>query len=56
MVTNVGTFNATFTDNDAASLAANRIATETGGDIVVAPNETVTFLYDGVVSLWRLHR
>lgn len=42
--------------NDATSTAANRILTNTGADVVctATENATVSLLYDGTVSRWRI--
>ncbi|MCW1908302.1 MAG: hypothetical protein KIH63_003080 [Candidatus Saccharibacteria bacterium] len=44
----------TFTDNDAASSAANRISTGTGASVNLAPGAAITLVYDSNASLWRM--
>lgn len=53
VLTNVGSQNAVFTNEDSNSTAANRITTSTGGNLTVAGNGTVTLQYDATTSRWR---
>lgn len=51
---NTGTSNITLTENDSASLAANRFLFVTvSGFMIVGPNGTVSFFYDLVNETWR---
>lgn len=49
---NVGTATATFTSEDAASAADNRITTPTGGGISVLPGHSAFFSYDETAQRW----
>jgi len=52
---NIGAFNITLTDQDAASLAANRFASSNGQNIVLQPGETVEIWYDDAgTDRWRI--
>lgn len=52
---NIGAFNITLTDEDAASLAANRFHSSNGNDVVLRPDETVEIWYDdGGTDRWRI--
>ena len=52
---NIGAFNITLTDQDAASLAANRFASSNGQDTVLQPGETVEIWYDdNGTDRWRI--
>lgn len=48
---NIGTFNITLTNEDAASAAANRFAL--GANLVLTPELAVLLRYDAVSSRWR---
>lgn len=51
---NVGSFAITFTHEDAASTAANRILSSTGANLVCNANGgSITFIYDGTSARWR---
>jgi hypothetical protein len=52
IIRNVGAQNIVFTNEDAASTAANRITTSTGANITLAPNGTLTLMYDATSSRW----
>lgn len=43
----------TLNNNDSASLAANRITTGTGGNLVIPVGGSITLIYDSSSSLWR---
>lgn len=49
---NNGSFTVTLKEQSASSSAANRF--NTGGDVALAANASVTLLYDGVASRWRM--
>lgn len=49
---NNGSFTITLKEESGLSTAANRF--KTGGDIALASNVTVTLLYDGTASRWRM--
>jgi hypothetical protein len=51
---NVGSFNMSFTHQDAASTAANRMITSTAGTIVLPPNGQLDIWYDYVSTRWRI--
>ena len=53
-LTNVSANSIDITNEDAASAAANRIITGTGGTIVLAANDTVTIRYDATTARWRV--
>lgn len=53
IILNVGAFNIVFTNEDAASTAANRITSSTGGSLTILPNGCVVFQYDSTSSRWR---
>jgi hypothetical protein len=50
---NHGSFNIVFTNNDAASSAANRMVFSTGANLTLAPNGSLTLIYDSTSSVWR---
>ena len=50
-IMNVGVSNFTISDNDGASLAANRFLLN--GNTILNPGESATFVRDTVVSRWR---
>ena len=50
---NVGSFDIRIDHEDTASLAANRVISATGSDIVIAPNDNITLVYDSTSSRWR---
>ena len=53
-IVNVSADTITFTNQDAASLAANRIITATGAGIAVAPGRSIRLWYDDTGALrWR---
>jgi hypothetical protein len=51
---NIGSFNMSFTHQDAASTASNRMITSTAGTIVLPPNGQLDIWYDYVSSRWRI--
>ncbi|HLF10665.1 MAG TPA: hypothetical protein VJA26_05580, partial [Gammaproteobacteria bacterium] len=53
---NLGGTTLTFTNQDAASLGANRIITPSGVALVVASFDSVTFYYDDPTARWRVWR
>lgn len=53
MVTNLSAFNVTFTEQDAASTAANRFSTGQAGGLTLIPNYNAIFAYDNVSARWR---
>lgn len=50
---NVGSFDIRIDHEDTASTAANRVMSATGADIVLAPTDNVTLVYDSTSSRWR---
>lgn len=50
---NVGSFTITFTNQDAASTAANRFLFSTGANIAVAANGHLRVFYDSTTQRWR---
>ncbi len=54
-ITNVGGNTIRFTNNDGASVAANRIITGHGASFDITSDETVIFMYDGVSARWRVY-
>jgi hypothetical protein len=50
---NVGAFDIRIDHEDTASTAANRVTSATGADIVLAPNDNITLVYDSTSSRWR---
>ena len=53
MLTNVGSFDVRLAHESASSTAANRITTATGLAVVIAPNDSLTIVYDAVSARWR---
>ncbi len=53
-IINVSAFNLSFTNQDSASTAANRIITGTASTLVVPSGAVVAFQYDSAVSRWRV--
>lgn len=49
----IGSFTITVTNQDAASLAANRIITGTGASLALPPNASLTLVYDLANTTWR---
>jgi Collagen triple helix repeat (20 copies)/Chaperone of endosialidase len=45
---------ATITNNDAGSLAANRIRTGTGANVTLASDASISLVYDSGASVWRV--
>lgn len=54
LIANVGSFNLVLANQNAGSVAANRIVTGTGADVTVAADDTAILIYDSVSSRWRL--
>lgn len=54
IIVNLSASAITFTNEDAASTAANRILTSTGSSVALSQNETLTLKYDSVSSRWRV--
>jgi len=52
VIRNVGGFNIVFTNEDAASVAANRFTFSTGGNITILPNGSITLEYDVTSARW----
>jgi len=50
---NTGSFDIKFKNNNASSVAANRILLRDNSDKACKPNETASFWYDHSVSRWR---
>jgi hypothetical protein len=53
-IVNVGSFDLVLTNQDALSLASNRIITGTGGSVTLAGNETANLMYDSTSFRWRM--
>jgi hypothetical protein len=53
-IVNVGAFGLTFTNQDVASVAANRIIVGHGAPLTVAADEAIIFMYDGTTARWRV--
>ena len=53
VILNVGSFDIVLTNQDASSLAANRIITGTGTSVTVAADERAILLYDSTTARWR---
>ena len=53
-IVNAGTTTATISNNNAGSLAANRISTGTGSDLPLPAGASVELVYDAGASLWRV--
>lgn len=53
-VTNVGSEDIVLKDEDASSDAANRIATQTGGDVTLSGGESAWMRYDATSARWRV--
>ena len=51
--TNVGSFNITFKHESASSSAANRFLNNGSADLVLAPTDSVLYIYDTTSSRWR---
>ena len=52
---NVGSFNIVVKNNSSTeTTAANRIVTQTGGDLTIQPNDTVDWHYDRASAIWRI--
>ena len=49
---NVGANNITFMDNDAGSLAENRLFID--GNKVLQPNKSIALIYENISNVWRL--
>lgn len=54
-IVNVGSFPIVLGHENASSTAANRITAAGARDMVVQPDETLLFIYDGTTSRWRIH-
>lgn len=54
IIVNVGSQNIVFTHDDGATgTAANRILSSTAGNLTVAPNGSITLIYDATTARWR---
>jgi hypothetical protein len=53
IISNVGSFNLVIKNQSASSAAANRIITGFGADYIMAPDDTVQFIYDNTTQRWR---
>lgn len=53
-IINVGSNNISLTDQDASSVAANRIITGTGASIVLVPDDIAKLVYDATTARWRV--
>ena len=56
IIHNVGGFNIVLQDQNAGSLAGNRIITGTGADLTVATNQSVILTYDVTTARWRIFK
>jgi len=54
VIVNISAFTITFTHQDVASTAANRIITIDGGTISMLTGRSVELIYDSVVSRWHM--
>lgn len=54
IVVNVGAQDIVFTNQDAASTAANQIITGTGASVTLVPDDTLMIVYDDVTANWRI--
>lgn len=54
MIINVGAQNIVLTHQDAASLAANRILSQTGANVTMAGDAIQEIIYDAVTLRWRI--
>lgn len=53
-VINHGSVNIILEDEEAASVAANRIVTSLGADLTVTGNDSAVLMYDGTTARWRV--
>lgn len=53
IIVNVGSYNITLKDQDAGSSVGNRLVLGSGSNFSLAPNQNMTFVYDGVDGFWR---
>ena len=53
-LTNVSANNVTLNDQDAGSVAANRIISPTGANYVLGPDESAEIVYDLTTARWRI--
>jgi len=53
-VINIGSFDLVLGHQDTGSLAANRIISPTGADLILGPDESAHIWYDGVTARWRI--
>ena len=53
-IANVGAFNASIGNQDAASTAANRVITGTGATYILGPDESCEITYDSTTARWRI--
>lgn len=51
---NVGVVNLVLTNQDVASVAANRVITGTGANVTVVPDGSIRLFYDGTTARWRV--
>jgi hypothetical protein len=50
---NVGSFDIRVAHQSSSSTAANRVISATGSDVMLAPNDNLTLVYDNTSSRWR---
>ena len=54
LLLNVGAQNIVLTNQDALSVAANRILTGTGANVTLAADDTALLVYDLTTARWRI--
>jgi hypothetical protein len=52
-ICNVGGFDIRIAHESLSSTAANRVTSSTGSDVTLAPNDSLSLIYDGTSSRWR---
>lgn len=50
---NAGSFDIRVDHEDSASISSNRVISATGSDVIIAPNDNITLVYDPISSRWR---
>jgi hypothetical protein len=54
VISNAAAQNAVIKNDDAAGVVGNKILTGSGSDLTLAPNATITLLYDLAAGYWRI--
>jgi hypothetical protein len=52
-ICNVGVFDIRIAHESLSSTTANRVTSATGSDVTLAPNDSLSLIYDGTSSRWR---